>query len=547
MFSTPSNHSEAALQFIAEVEAFEKKHNKKLSEFLPIPKDPSPENEALVTEFFSNPIIHHYLTRDADTIQFVDNKPNPSCLTSPELEIYALRTDIFPFRLNADMDLFYLSGADRSDFFYTSLQNKYNNNDLIILSIKNVYEIRNYLNMHTYLTKYSDPYYNPVSQYKFILTPNWKDDHATAMFHILNPETGEVLASFFINSWDNKEYSDYIAYRFNTLRESIFVKWKDPEQETYAEKIIVQQIPLIDASHHIQVTSDDGNCTLYGYNFLEGIAKMLSDTTTADHVFDLAIQVNKNIEAAKSELQIMFKETLKNYLPCYYQDGVRKSLSDFKEFHLEQRWNMASEILSQAYPVKAASVKFIAEPKRPKIFRTHFTDKEGLTSLQYLGKNETVRYMFNNVLSILEQEKIRLLQKYPPTQSDNSVFIDRKHKSLRVRPWLKMQRLKVLETLIKKMHEELVNFEENPHPNVEQLQQNLASMIKTELDSKKLDKYQGWGKKLGLILLNAIFSIPVFTLAVKKYFTKTCFFSLAGKTQEASEMALENVKKMKAS
>lgn len=545
MFSTPSNHSQAALQFIAEVEAFEKKHNKKLSEFLPIPKDPSPENEALVTEFFSNPIIHHYLTRDADTIQFIDNKLNPSCLTSPELEIYALRPDIFPFRLNADIDHFYLSGADESDLFYISLQKKYNNNDLIILSVKDVYEIRNYLNMHTYLIKHPHTLDNPLPRYKFILTPNWKDDHATAMFHILNPETGEVLASIFINSWDNKEYSDYIDYRFNTIRGNILVKMKMQEQKKDAEKIITHQIPLIDASHDIQVTSDDSNCTLYGYNFLDAIAKMLDDSKMANHVFDLAVKVSQKDQDAKTELQSIFRETLKKYLPCYYQDGKRKQFLEFKEFHLVQRWNMANEILSRVYPVKSASVEIIAEPKRPKLFRSHFTDKEKFTSLQYVGKNETVRYIFNNVLSVLEQEKLRLLQKYPPTQSGTYVFIKRKHKDLCVKPWLKIQRLKILENLIKKMHQELANFEENPHPNIEQLQKNLESMIKLHLDSKKLDKYQRWGEKLGLIVLNAIFSIPLFTIPVKKYFTKTCFFSLAGKTQEATEMALENVKKCK--
>lgn len=572
-----SNQSQAAQRFIAEVRAFEEKYKTKINEFLPISNKTairymangmlptahanSVEQqqlknahallrmEELRKEFFSNPIIHSYLARRADTIRFLRNKPDAGYLTPLELEIYELSSDLFLFREDATNDYFYYSGAQGNGFlfgtkFFETLKKSYNNSTLCVTSSMNVDAIRLHLNKISFFVK------NPTPDQEkcplFLLTPNWNDNHATIMVHIFDPESGQVLSSIFINSWLSKQYSDFITKQFNSEQYPHFL---DSSEENEAKKttaqIISQRcIPFIDASHDIQAAQDDGNCSLYGYNFLDAIAKMLNDKEIAEKIVKLAKLVSeKNVEAEYA-LQRIFTEDLKNYLPCYYVDGQKKSFADLKEFHLAQRWNLGSDLLSQRYPARMTSEEIVTEPKRSPLFKPQISEKGDVTSVQYVGRNKFSKYVFDNVIAILENEKARLLQKYPTRHG--GFLIEVKHNKKREIAIVEnIKRVLILDALIEKMHVELIRFEENPHVQVTNLQNNLASMIKTELDSKKLDKYQSWGEKLCLIALNALFSIPLLTIPAKKYFTKTWFFSLEGKTQEATEKALENMKKMK--
>lgn len=68
-----------------------------------------------------------------------------------------------------------------------------------------------------------------------------------------------------------------------------------------------------------------------------------------------------------------------------------------------------------------------------------------------------------------------------------------------------------------------------------QLKTGINKVIQDNLNDNSLDKYKNWCKKLGLVLLNALFSIPLITLAIKYHTTGSCLFSLKGKSQEALE------------
>ena len=517
MPTTIVNHSQASEQFVAAVAEFERAHERKITKFL---SSSLPEDQALIEEFFTHPIIYNYLSRKADTVHFLNNKPADSCLTPIEVEIYKLRPDLFPFRNETDNDGFYLSGAGKSTNFYLSLQNRYNHENLSITSARDIYEIREHLDRR--LSEKSD------RLERFILTPNWKDGHATCMVHIVNPESRRVMASVFINSWQHQDYVNFLSYRFNldatqAVENNIQV---DPNDVTR------RKIPFIDVSHQLQVLNEDSNCTLYGYNFIEAIAKMLGEPSKAKRIFELAEAVDKGGLQASNELQGIFAEELKNYLPCYYENKKNKIPDDIKEFHLQQRWNLGSEILSYRYSSKPVVQEIIPEPKRVKTFKSIFSNQENSSSLAYVGKDKVTQYVFDHVLSVLEKEKTRLIKKYPPVKNANP-YRDMKE--------TKIDRITVLDTLTHQICEELANFEDNPQANTADLKKSLESIISTQLNSKVLDKYQSWGEKLALSLCNILLSLPIIGLPIKKLITGTWFFSLEGKTVESSKMALQEL------
>jgi hypothetical protein len=517
MPTTIVNHSLASKQFVTAVAEFEKANKKKIAEFL---SSSLPEHQALIEEFFTHPIIYNYLSRKADTVHFLNNKPADSCLTPIEVKIYKLRPDLFSFRDETDNDRFYLDGARKSTNFYLSLQNRYNHENLSITSAMDIYEIREHLDRCLS---------NKIDRLeRFILTPNWKDGHATCMVHIVNPESRRVMASVFINSWQRQDYVSYLSYRFN-LDAIQAVEYK---KEINPSDVTRRKIPFIDASHQIQVLNEDSNCTLYGYNFIEATANLLGEPSITKRIFELAEAVDKGELQASNELQSIFAEELKNYLPCYYENKKNKIPADIKEFHLQQRWNIGSEIFSYIYSPKPMVQEIIPEPERVKTFKTIFSNQENSSSLAYVGKDKVTQYVFDHILSVLEKEKTRLIKKYPPVKNANP-YSDMKE--------TKIDRIAVLETLTHQIYEELANFEENPQANTVDLKKSLESIISTQLNSKVLDKYQSWGEKLALTLCNILLSLPVIGLPIKKLITGAWFFSLEGKTVESSKMALQEL------
>lgn len=103
--------------------------------------------------------------------------------------------------------------------------------------------------------------------------------------------------------------------------------------------------PLINASHNLQVASDDFNCGLYSYNIGKAILHLLSDEVSATEILTLAKKYNESHnEQAKQRLQAIFQEDLRTLLPEYYQDSTsQKSVAALKKTHLHQRWDMGSD------------------------------------------------------------------------------------------------------------------------------------------------------------------------------------------------------------
>ena len=240
------------------------------------------------------------------------------------------------------------------------------------------------------LKECEDYYKKPI---KFLLTPNWKDNHASTLIHILNPRTHKILVSLFLNSNQTVEYTKYIQKRFeisqntnpalfqffphldiekqkNSLlinsenRVACFVN-PDSQSGDYDEKIgtllknpnvdymfVIKEevkIPFIDVSHHLQLQEHDENCALYGINFINAITEMLGNNTIADKVYTLANKINSNDnQEAKNEIINIFQNELKTYLPCYYDEHTKSSKSEqeIKKFHLKQRWNVGNLAIS---------------------------------------------------------------------------------------------------------------------------------------------------------------------------------------------------------
>ncbi|WP_298621807.1 hypothetical protein [uncultured Legionella sp.] len=305
-------------------------------------------------------------------------------------------TELFTFREQSDNNKFYLVGASKCPNFYKPLQTQYSKGNLSITSNMDIYQIREHLDRILKTQK------KPV--YQFVLTPNWKDGHATCLVHIINPESRRVMATVFINSWQKEEYFEYIFYRFNLKHTQALSNGQVIEPND----LRTCNIPFIDASHQLQVHVEDSNCTLYGYNIVDAIARMLGDPSVAQRVVTAAEAMEQDEPSASQGLRTIFAEELKDYLPCYYTGKNNNPHADIKAFHLLHRWNVGSELFSLSYSPRPGGTEVILEPTCTKIFKPIVN--EDSSSLAYIGKDNVVRYVFDNVLPIIESEKMALPQ-----------------------------------------------------------------------------------------------------------------------------------------
>ena len=82
-----------------------------------------------------------------------------------------------------------------------------------------VYQIRHFVNKwenqkyFSFFSNLKEKY--PSTHHKFQLFPMGKDNHATTIVNISDPENHKILASIFINSWDGENYYKYINRRWN--------------------------------------------------------------------------------------------------------------------------------------------------------------------------------------------------------------------------------------------------------------------------------------------------------------------------------------------
>ena len=427
-------------EFVAAIRGFKKKHQVKLKDFLVnsawqgnqrphySDKDFINEDQArLREEFFNDPVIKGYLSRDSRFVLF--NESRPALISDPtkpdesdyyECKIYALAaqkegTMFLPYRANVMEDSFYQSGTFDQTIFRNVKTTSRGNKELVQKG-EDIYKIRAHLR-EVELGQFNDEIKKEYNNIHFIISPNAKDTHATTIVSVIQKGTFRHLASIFINSCESEKYFQYTSQRFNlrsntvnTVKllsgekwEPIYAKFKEqigdktayvdkkkregyllnPEEDPFLtntgnveienvyrafeeEKIDIvhiikdskssgkvytirgnRQVPLIDASHNLQIKKEDNNCSLYSFNFIQGIADMLGDELVADKVYHLAEQIDSGTESEKKAAQLalttIFREDLKHYVPSYYDtNGHQKLYDQIKEHHLYQRWDLGS-------------------------------------------------------------------------------------------------------------------------------------------------------------------------------------------------------------
>lgn len=386
-------HEVTRAEFVQAVKAFKRSHGKKLKELL------NPNHPDAVKEFWSNLIIRAYLARS--NIAFIDKHPDLKDSTHKdehehtdhyELKIYKyLPKDVFYRNEFVAQPQFYIKGTHTQEEAFDKILKAqcFQHDDINIKTGVDIYEIVE--NIVSYRTS------DQKIRARFLVYEQSKDAHATTFISIMNPETGSMLASIFVNSWNQKTYYNYINERYG-MEHSLFRKFmpdslkqilkaKGSEVEVnrsekyaviyhgpdvkeqseqfrelsdidmvyiidpgYSSRFILTS-PLIDASHHLQLEEDDLNCALYSLNFIKAITQMLTDPAIADRIYRLAESVKKD-PAAAQELTHIFQEELKQFLPQYYDQETKepRTAAELEEFHLKQRWLMGALSISLQHP-----------------------------------------------------------------------------------------------------------------------------------------------------------------------------------------------------
>lgn len=200
-------------EFIQAVRDFKKVHGGKLKDLLNRKTNPEATDA-----FLNNPVIHAYLARPSVT--FVDQHPllqdsktkeEHDASDHYELMVYKYLPGAIAYR---DSDItsskFYVSGTEayRHEFFDNILQS-FNRGlpDIAVNYPSDIYAIAFAVHRHVFA---SDEEASP----RFLISPNWKDTHASACITILDPSTRHALITLFINSSQNFGYYSYIKERF---------------------------------------------------------------------------------------------------------------------------------------------------------------------------------------------------------------------------------------------------------------------------------------------------------------------------------------------
>lgn len=348
--------------FVAAVKAFKLKHLDvsgkpgKLKHLFD--SEQTPEAEKNITALLSDPVIHAYLSRTMSEVVFQDlhpklsdsatkNKTEHSETDHYELKIYKH----LPYRIifrdeNINQSAFYFRGTLGTrllkELFNLLFKNITKNiSDIQANGPLDIYEIRTDI-----ITKnLQSP--QPAILPRFTLYANWKDDHATTIINIMDPTTQRTLVTLLLNNLQDKNYFDYISARILDYV-SMNINGK------FSGQII--QTPFIDVSHNLQLGNDDMNCALYSLNFIKGLTEMLKNREIADKAYALASNIKTSL-SAEEELRIIFQETLKEYIPEYYDPhGTKKSPKALQEFHLQQRWDLGTLSLETFFPILAIPV-----------------------------------------------------------------------------------------------------------------------------------------------------------------------------------------------
>lgn len=157
-----------------------------------------------------------------------------------------------------------------------------------------------------------------------------------------------------------------------------------------------------------------------------------------------------------------------------------------------------------------------------------FSFKHRVSACLYI--NEITTYISKNILSIISTEKTRLSTQYGTTGADDGRIATLT--GLETNIVNLITQFKDTQKSVRFVNQDLKN-------EAGKLKNNIANLIQNDLKNQTLDKHKSWGEKLGLILLNALFSLPIIPLIIKYAATGSCFFSLTGKSHEAAEQTYQ--------
>ncbi|GAB4231674.1 MAG: hypothetical protein Tsb0021_10150 [Chlamydiales bacterium] len=414
-------------EFITAIQNFKRINNVKLKKlFEPRNRD---YDRVLRGVFWNDPIISNYFSRKFENVDFTSHHPDFRVNRDEKAEndyyewrIYELaeiyRKDFLPYRKHSLSDNFYNEGpvpiACKIEYL---MSQGFETNDIRITRGDDIYGIREMLIRFQF---------DGNNTCRFVVSPNYKDEHATTLVSILERGSDRILTSIMINSWNKEEYSNSMGYRYNlkgsypnkisdehssipfsselyqnikeVACENVYIDDKnkrgyvidqDPtaELEQYLENGTIEvlhhlytdnnrlvhivkdnrKVPFLDASHHIQTAKNDGNCVLYTNHMLQAVSTFLSHNENADKVYALALKVNDGSEEEKADaaekLSTCFREDIKQHLPFYYnEDGSAKNEEELQKFHLRRRWEVGS--MAASSPEYLKMVGFLPEDWR---------------------------------------------------------------------------------------------------------------------------------------------------------------------------------------
>lgn len=215
----PKNSKPQRSEFNSAVRRFNEKHNVKLKDLFKKDKMDENKNRTLRGKFWRfDPVIRSYFSREFKEVDFTSklhpdfniNRENKMLNDYYEWRIYELAKEhevsFLPFRMHSRSDDFYTKGVEVQLNPVEYLMTKdYKTDDIKITKGCDIYRIRERL---------TRVQFDPDNTCRFILSPDYKDSHATTLFSILERGSNRILATIMINSWDKEEYFNYIKSRF---------------------------------------------------------------------------------------------------------------------------------------------------------------------------------------------------------------------------------------------------------------------------------------------------------------------------------------------
>lgn len=171
----------------------------------------------------------------------------------------------------------------------------------------------------------------------------------------------------FINPTNASEYT-YIGKRIDNVDKIYTIKRDAKNNKNYIIDLRYKPNEIfVDASHHLQIGENDANCSLYSFNFVKAIIRLLNDTVNKETIFQLAQKAAQKDNDAKNQLIRIFQHDLKRYLPEYYEQwtGTPKTLDALKAYHLRLRWECGTRSIAMLSPHALQSQSSQVESTKP--------------------------------------------------------------------------------------------------------------------------------------------------------------------------------------